>query len=355
MKVLMLSSGESIHTCRWVSSLKSLGLDIVLVTQHNVRKELDPSVKTYRLRYSGGGGYFANVFELKRIIRIEKPDILHAHFASGYGTLAKNAGFPYLLSVWGSDVYDFPNESRIKRFMLVRALEGCDLLYSTSECMKLETSKYTDKDIKVIPFGVDISKYLIPKRTSKEIVIGVVKVLAGKYGIDVLIDAFSIIKKNTDVSIGLKLVIAGDGPEYSTLKDRVDSLGLNDSVSFLGWVENNKVPELLATFDIFVVPSRLDSESFGVAAVEAGAARLPCVVSRVGGLPEVVVDGVTGLVVEKESPDKLAEAISQLILDDALRDRLGQEAFLRVSSCYRWLDNVNEMKLEYQKYLGGVL
>lgn len=353
MKILMLSSGESIHTCRWVSSLVSLGLDVVLVSQHDIRKELDSSIRRYRLRFSGGLGYFINTFELKKIIEAEKPDILHAHFASGYGTLARNSGVPYLLSVWGSDVYDFPNESRIKRLMLIRALEGSKRLYSTSECMKLETFKYTSKSIKVIPFGVDISKYSNPNRATNGIVIGIVKVLADKYGIDVLIDAFFILKEKLDVNV--RLVIAGDGPETSKLKNRVDKLGLNDYVSFLGWIENDRVPELLATFDIFVVPSRLDSESFGVAAVEAGAARLPCVVSRVGGLPEVVVDGVTGVVVDKESPEQLAKAISVLILDEALRCKLGEEAFKRVSTKYKWVDNVNEMVVEYKKYLGEIL
>jgi len=349
MKVLLLSSGESIHTCRWANSLVNKGIDVVLVTRHEFLEEIDNKVVKYKLSHGGKIGYFLNISNLKNILGIEKPDIFHVHFASGYGTLAMLTKKKYILSVWGSDVYDFPKENPIFKGILKLVLKCSKKIYSTSHCMKIETNKYTKKDIQVIPFGVDINKYLEPNRKEGLIVIGCVKILADKYGIDVLINAFSIVKSK--ITQPIKLVIGGDGPKRSELEALCHDYDISKDTEFLGWIKNDNVPNILSTFDICVLPSRLDSESFGVAAVEAGAAKLPCIVSNVGGLPEVIVDKVTGIVVDKNNPDQLADAIIDLINDEEKRLSIGLSAYERVSSTYIWDENVNSMVDQYKLYI----
>ncbi|MEY8200933.1 MAG: glycosyltransferase family 4 protein [Colwellia sp.] len=350
MKILLFSSASSVHTIRWANALASKVEKLILVSQHDLIDGLSKNVVFYKLQYTGIKGYFLNAYEARKIIKAERPDVVHAHFASGYGALAKNCGHPYMLSVWGSDVYDFPNEGYIKKLILKRSLKGASKLFSTSHCMKKETQKFTNKPISVIPFGVNVSDYQEPKSKGDMVSFGVVKVLDFKYGIDVLLDAFAIVSKKYPNTT--RLVVAGDGPLKAELEAKAKKLGVGQYVDFMGWVNNREIPSLLASLDIFVVPSRLDSESFGVVAVEAGAAKLPCIVSNVGGLPEVVLDGKTGFVVPKEDVAALANKMLQLYENKALRVNMGLQAFANVSDKYVWSNNVDNMVANYREYTG---
>jgi glycosyltransferase involved in cell wall biosynthesis len=98
---------------------------------------------------------------------------------------------------------------------------------------------------------------------------------------------------------------------------------------------------------VSVSVSTLDSESFGVAVLEAAACEKPVVVSSVGGLPEVVEDGVTGLVVPPRDPVRTADAIEKLVLDDALRRRMGAAGRRRVADAYDWERSVDTMLSYY--------
>lgn len=344
-KLVLLSSAESTHTIRWANSLSKHNFEVMLISQHSLKQTLNSTVHFRKLRYEGEKGYFLNTMELKKLVDDFEPDFIHAHFASGYGTLAKNIGRPYFLSVWGSDVYDFPS-NKLKKFLLERAINGAEKLFSTSECMKQQTAKFTNKKIEVIPFGVDVETFSPISGKKNVFTIGIVKVIDHKYGIDTLLHAFSILRERTDMSIHLKII--GDGPQLKQMKDLAQKLNINEDVSFLGWVDNIKLPEILNSFNVFVVPSRLDSESFGVAAVEAGACELPCVVTNVGGLPEVVIDKKTGLVVNKESPAELAEAIHYILGNPNEASIMGRNARENVLEKYNWRDNVSKMVSFYE-------
>ncbi len=353
MKVLILSSSASIHTQRWVNSLAKVGLDIVLVSQHKPIGEFNASVRYYQLKDYGELGYFLHAGQVRKIIRNEAPELVHAHFASGYGTLAKNTGVKYILSVWGSDVYEFPDKSFMHRWLLKRSLNSAIALFSTSHCMKKRTAEFTNKSISVIPFGVETESFYKRSSTSDTFHIGLVKVLNEKYGIDVLLKAFSILINNSK-SKSLKLSIAGDGPKAAEYKLLAEELGISKYTNFLGWIDNKDVPRFLAGLDLFAIPSRWDGESFGVVAVEAGAASLPCVVSDVGGLPEVIIDGETGIVVPKDDFVLLAEAMQSLIDDEDHRVSLGSAARHRVKEQYEWSENVDSMYGYYRKIAGEI-
>ena len=103
------------------------------------------------------------------------------------------------------------------------------------------------------------------------------------------------------------------------------------------------VPAALQSLDIACIPSILDSESFGVSAVEAMSCSVPVVVSDVDGLKEVVDDGVTGFVVERKNPQAMADKIIELIKSPDLRISMGAAGRQRVLSLYNWDDNVKYM------------
>lgn len=192
------------------------------------------------------------------------------------------------------------------------------------------------KEIFVTPFGIDTTKFTPKKNPLEEVhVIGTVKTLAPKYGIDTLIKAFAIVtNKLADKS--LKLVIVGDGSQRTELVNLAANLGIADKCEFLGKIPHNKVPEVLHSFDIYVALSESESESFGVAILEASACGLPVVVSDAGGLPEVVENGKTGIVVPRHDPEAASRAILSLISSSEIRCQFGQHGVERVKQLYSW-------------------
>jgi succinoglycan biosynthesis protein ExoA len=360
MKVVLLAPANVVHTQRWVEGLLARGLKVVLATQHDESDWRPPAaVRVVRLRHSGRVGYFLNIAGLRRLLRDERPDLLNAHYASGYGTTAALSGFsPVLLSVWGSDVYDFPYQGRLQSWLLRHNLRRADALASTSEAMAEQVRRLlpTVGAIAITPFGVDVERFAPAPRVHAGIVIGTVKTLAPKYGIDVLVRAFAelVAGLNEPKRGAISLVVVGGGEQRSALEALVVSLGIASQVRFVGSVPHAEVPRWLNGFDVYVAASRLDSESFGVAVLEASACGLPVVVSDAGGLPEVVVDGETGLVVPRDDAPALARALRRLVESPSLRARLGHAGRQRVVEHYEWRRCVETMVNCYSSLLAPV-
>jgi glycosyltransferase involved in cell wall biosynthesis len=161
-------------------------------------------------------------------------------------------------------------------------------------------------------------------------------------------DAFTLVRALAGLPRGsFEAVVVGDGPDRAALEAEVESLALAPVLELAG--ERRDVPELLATADIFVLSSR--SEGLPMTILEAMAAGLPVVASSVGGVPEVVVDGETGLVVPPGDPASLAAAIERLLADPALRRRLGGAARERVAELCSWDRVVDETLAAYKAAL----
>ncbi|SUA56873.1 GDP-mannose-dependent alpha-(1-6)-phosphatidylinositol monomannoside mannosyltransferase [Oligella urethralis] len=347
MRIVLLSGASSIHTIRWANGLSEAGHDIHLITQHEPCDPLVDSVKVYQFPNRGILGYFLMVTEVRKLLRQIQPDIVNAHYASGYATTARLAHVrPFVLSVWGSDVYDFPYKSRLHKWLVRKNLLAADVVASTSHCMAEQTRSIAPelKYIAITPFGVDMQLYANAKpltENNDKIQIGTVKSMASKYGIDTLIESFALLVNkfsNTHPSLveKLQLRLVGGGPQIDEYKQLAVRLGIGHKVSFLGRVPHQEVPDELAKLDIYVALSRLDSESFGVAIIEAGAARRPVVVSDAGGLPEVTLDGITGVVVPRENPQAAADAIEKLVFNPELRMQMGEAGRKHVSETYGW-------------------
>ncbi len=139
-------------------------------------------------------------------------------------------------------------------------------------------------------------------------------------GADVLVDAFIQLSK---VRRGLRMIVAGEGPLQGPLRSKIDKAGLNSLVEFPGKIPYEKLFDLYRQTRIVVVPSRF--EGFGFVAAEAALLGKPVVASSVGGLPEVVEDGQTGLLVLPGDSAKLAEALAKLLDDPSLAEILGRQ------------------------------
>ena len=150
MKILFLAPASSIHTVRWVNALAQKN-EVYLVSLLNhkmIDDEIDLKVKINYLPISGGKGYYLNGNALKKLARQLNADIVNVHYASGYGTLARIAHLPnIILSVWGSDVYDFPYRNRINMYIIKKNLLYAKHIVSTSEAMKIQVLNILDKKI----------------------------------------------------------------------------------------------------------------------------------------------------------------------------------------------------------------
>jgi len=369
-RILFLSDHLSIHTIRWAKSIASRNIEVMIFSLSDGN---DDNYKNYsnisviKAKYASDilqsdnfikkARYLFSINQLKKLIREFKPDIVHAHYATSYGLLGALTRFhPFIISVWGSDVYDFPNNF-IKRKLLRFNLQKADKVLSTSHVMARETNKYVSGQIEVTPFGIDTDKFkpmetelLFPKDS---FVIGTIKSLEQKYGVAYLIRAFKMLKEKFDV-LPLKLLIVGTGSREQELKELTRSLSIEEHTIFAGKISHNRVPEYLNMLDIYVAVSTLDSESFGVAILEASSCEVPVVVSRVGGLPEVVEEGKTGLIVNRKDVQDTFEALSKLITDSDLRVKMSKAGRERVKERYDWGICVDVMMNIYEKLADNI-
>lgn len=364
MKVLLLADAHCIHTIRWAKSLCEQNIEIGIFSLNFIENDnpyinesnisvfyyADSNTKSRKSSFSKIS-YLRAIPFLKKVVEDFKPDIVHAHYASSYGLLGALLDFhPYIVSVWGSDVFDFPNITYLHKLALKYNLSKADKILSTSNVMAIETQKYTDKDIVVTPFGIDLEKFKPLKVDSlfskDDIVIGTIKTLEEKYGIEYLIRAFAIVKQRHQ-DLPLKLLIVGDGSLRNKLEELSTNLGIAKDTVFTGKIRHDLVPKYANMLSVSVSVS--NSESFGVAIIEASACGIPVVVSNVGGLPEVVEDKVSGYVVPARNPEATADAIEKFILDDELKIGMGKAGRERVKKLYDWNKNVDQMVSIYKE------
>lgn len=354
MKIAVLAVATNIHTIRWVNAIAGRGIEVLLITQQPPRPEdYHPAVMFHILPFKEGLAYALNAFALRRAFDRSGADLLHVHYAGGYGAMAWLSGIRRrLVSVWGGDVYDVPHRSILHRILVLGALKGAMRITSTSHVMAEEVRRLgVNERVDVIPFGVDTQLFTpAPVAERKgQFVIGTVKSLQRKYGIDTLIRGFAAaLEYPAFAALDPVLHIAGAGEARDEYESLAQAVG-QGRIFFEGHVDHGHVPAILRRFDIYVAVSRDDSESFGVAIIEASACGLPVIVSDAGGLPEVVEHGVTGLVIERDSPSRLAKAIISLAADERVRRGMGAAGRERVKRKYEWSDCVDRMAELYEE------
>ncbi len=199
MKIAILGNANSIHIKRWAEGLHDKGLDIHLLSCHAITMEYSSGISLYQLTPKTPYGYILAVWKLKKLLNRINPDLLHAHYVSGYGTLAMLSGYrDLMLSAWGADVYDFPRKSKLHHWLIAKNLKQCLGIGSTSHCMRevIESIHPKLPPVYVTPFGVETNLFRSVKdrnHSNAQITIGTVKLLHDKYGIDTLIRAYSIV------------------------------------------------------------------------------------------------------------------------------------------------------------------
>jgi glycosyltransferase involved in cell wall biosynthesis len=303
---------------------------------------------------------FSAVLQLGKLIRHNHYDILHLYGlkANSLGRiLGRLAGHKKIVGGLRSQ---YP--SGIKRkwtLWLDRLTFGLSLGYvSNSQAAVdfLSSRGYSREKFWVIHNGIDTESFLPKTEEAKlqikkrfhvpvnRMVIACIANLRQPKGHADLIKALSRLKQTRE---DVLLVLVGDGPLRPTLEKLVKQLGLTENVLFMGFLGHDKIPEILAIVDVFVLPSLV--EGLPTAVVEAMAAACPVVVTRVGGTPEVVNDGETGFLVDPGDPATLAERIAQLLSDGDLRRKMGEAARKRVEEKFSLENMVRQYEALYKE------
>lgn len=352
MKIVLLGENISVHIQKWIKAIASYdNVELHVIT-------FDQGVQYSNVKYHYMKKYtktridfFLNAFIVKQYIREINPDLVHAHYATSYGFLGAFSGFrPYIITAWGADIFDSP-DSYIMNKILRYSYKRTDVVAVNSGFSQKYLTKYTGKFVHEIPFGVDIQKFApAANKKNDKVRIGTIRTLSEKYGVEYLIRAFAQVSKKHS---NLQLDIVGDGPLKEFLQNLTVELGISDKVIFYGYVNQNaefdKYISLLSHFDIFAILSILDSETFGVAAVEASACAIPVIATKVGGLPEVIDEEKSGIIVLPKNVEETANAIQRLVEDEHLRLSMGKNGREKVERKYDWKKNVQQMMDLYEQ------
>ena len=189
IKICFLANATSSHTEKWANHFCVKGHEVHLVSFEDPQG-VSPEVFFHKLRTRRNSSvrYFTAARDLRQIIRAIQPDLVHAHYAAGYGTLGRLARFhPYIVSVWGSDVFEVPARSVVHRLLIKANLACADHVCSTSHFMAAQARKFYRGPITITPFGVDCNKFAPrPNRddAQNDLVIGTVKSLEEAYGVE---------------------------------------------------------------------------------------------------------------------------------------------------------------------------
>jgi glycosyltransferase involved in cell wall biosynthesis len=358
MKICMLSNALSVHTQRWAAAFAARGHEVHLLSirktdikgvhVHTVNVGPINSTSTILTLLS----YFYLLITARYRIKKIKPDIVNAHYAMTHGVIAAFANIhPLAITVWGADViYDKGAEiPGIKSLFLKYAFNRADMITGTSRFLikQIRNFVFPQKEIEQVAFGVDVSKFspLLEEGESDIVKIGFAKSLRKKYAPDILVKAF---KKINQEYPDTKLIIAGDGAMESGLKKMATDLELSDKIEFMGFLSEDKLVRHFKSLDIFIQSSIYQSESFGVAVLEASACGVPVVATNVGGVPEVCIDGQTGFLVPPNDPDAIAATVSKLLKDKQLMRTLGENGRTFVVNNYTWSNCVDKMLKLFQ-------
>jgi glycosyltransferase involved in cell wall biosynthesis len=274
---------------------------------------------------------------LRRKLAHSPVDILHVH---GVRPLGATRGLPAktIFTNHSSGFLARLNASAGRKRHTARLLEHVDHLIAPSDEL-VEAARafgYTGPAL-MIPNGVDAMRFRPGTSTfrnahgigDEETVVLLARRLVGKNGVTDFAKAVCMLDTKS-----VRIVIAGDGDQRAEMMRIFAEGGVVDRVVFIGAVPNADMPPVYRAADISILPSHAEATS--IAGLEAMASGLPLIGTRVGGIPAIIADGTTGLLVEPRQPQAMAETLSQLIADRDAQKRMGASARLRVEREFSW-------------------
>lgn len=266
-----------------------------------------------------------NATTIRRALATRPDAVVSAHIVAGPGALAvqRLTGTPAIQYLHSSELGARPRLTRV-----ISRAAAASIAVSEFTKKQAVTLGAPSERLRVILPGVDAARAIEagPALNGRRTIITVARLEDRYKGFDVLVRALPLVQARVP---DVRWVLVGDGPLRHEIAALAAGLGVSHLVTFAGMVDDRSRDRLLAQADVFAMPSRLipggrGGEGFGIAYLEAGVHRLPCVVGNVGGAAEAVVNGETGLAVDPTDHVAVADALSKLLINPELRDRLGE-------------------------------
>src|ERR1700744_1457977 len=273
------------------------------------------------------------------VVRFEKLDVLHVHYAIPHASAAFMAKqilltyciyIPVVTTLHGTDI-TLVGRDRTFKPVVTFSINKSDGVTAVSEDLRRNTYEFfeIEQDIKVIPNFIDLSRFSLKAKDH-------FKKAIAPAGEKILIHTsnFRKVKRTEDVvrifakvikKIPSKLLMVGDGEERADCEQLCRDLGVGDNVRFLG--KQDAIEEILSVSDLFLMPSQ--SESFGLAALEAMACKVPVISTNAGGLPELNIDGQTGFLKDVGDIQGMAEKSIYILEDEARLAQFKENALAR--------------------------
>ncbi|MFP5206259.1 MAG: glycosyltransferase family 4 protein [Acidobacteriota bacterium] len=295
--------------------------------------------------------YLTEAFMVGQWMRRQGLRHLHVHLASqaaSVGLFVRTVfGFGYSLTVHGPDEFYDANGQYLAQKTTAADFIVCISSFARSQMMKLSPYEHWNKFV-VVPLGIDPEVFppRSPNSRPDPFEILCIGRLTPAKGQHLLIDA-------VDALLGqgrnVRLRLVGGGPDEASLRQHAARIALPDRIAFEGPINQDRIREFYAAADIFCLPSL--AEGVPVVLMEAMAMEIPCVTTRIAGIPELIRDGVDGLLVAASNLEELVRALAALMGDEEFRRNIGKSARTRVVAKYNLPRNVETLAATFAGHL----
>ena len=342
-----------VHVARGVSSLWDNRRNLVMkgINIHNFSRKIDVSILSLGLKgavelpvtslFHPEMIYFTLPYSwfIFKLVKMYKIDLIHAHFAypEGFAALLtkKVVGKPLFLTLHGVDIlteqsvnYGIRLKKRYDR-LVRKVLAQADKVFAASKCVYREAlnAGCNEERLIYLPNGVDLGKFnpnidgsFVKKRfgITHRPVIFTLRFHEAKNGIEYLIKAVPFVLKEVPDAV---FIIGSDGPLRIYHERLARKLKVDKCCIFTGRIPQKELPYYYAACDVFVIPSII--EAFGLVSVEAMACGKPVIGTNIGGIPDVIIDGINGILVKPKNHQEIAQEIAVLLKNSELRKEMG--------------------------------
>jgi len=352
------TGGITTHIENLARALERRGHEVIIITKIADFNDEAHGLNVVRIKslfHSSQTLDIPHIDELEGALRKEKPDIIHAHHAFSPISLfslsaGKRLGIKTVLTNHSIQfLYDFNYLWRPSSFVLFpfkQYINNADRIIAVSKAAATFISHFTDKEVSVIPNGVNVEEFSPKVKTFDGKSVLFVGRLVYRKGLHLLLEAMKqVVNEKRDV----ELTIAGSGYLSPVLRAAVKTSGLHNNVFLREGLSKSELVKLYQTANVFVLPS-IFGESFGIVLLEAMASRTPVVTTAQGGAREIVKHMETGLLIKRNRIEELAKDILILLEDKGLSERISSNAFREVWK-YDWNIIVEKIEDVYRETL----
>jgi glycosyltransferase involved in cell wall biosynthesis len=338
MRLAYIADGTSLHVQRWLNYFASTGYEVHLISgrvmagyHENVRVHLltrfCPRI-WWLFQYPS---FLLWIFQARQLVGRIKPDVVDSQYITVYGFLAACSGFhPLVVAAMGSDILIDSRRNILLKSMVKYPLKRADVVICNSDTVKdrLISLETNPEKIYKIYNGIDTHQFSLQRRDAGfkhkwfagggPVVISI-RSLRPLYNVEMLVRAIPLILVEVPEA---KFIIGGQGEQKIYLENMAQSLGISNSVSFVGWIPHDDLSRFLASSDVYVSTSRSDSASLSLQ--EAMACELAPVVTDLPGNREWIDDSENGFVVPQNDVTALANKVAYLLKNSEARTRFGR-------------------------------